>query len=135
MFTFLSSFTCLESNSLSSKATEKQHDFVNEMCVLVADIYRVILCFGFTATSTVLSFTSVSYCIASAGENGKYKYDFNLFIEYFHLNRGYFDLGPVSFFVSLISQFVSFFLARKKKIILERWILLGCKFFLMKSTN
>lgn len=73
------------------------------MCVLVADIYWVILCFGFTVTITVLSFTSVSYCTASAGENGKYKYDFNLFIKYFQLYRGYFDLGPVSSFVSLIS--------------------------------
>lgn len=103
MFTFLSSFMCLECNSLTSKATKKQHDFVNEMCVLVADIYWVILCFGFTVTITVLSFTSVSYCTASAGENGKYKYDFNLFIKYFQLYRGYFDLGPVSSFVSLIS--------------------------------
>lgn len=82
---------------------EKQHDFTNEMCVPVADIYWVILCFGFTVTITVLSLTSVSYCTASAGENGKYKYDFNLFIEYFQLNRGYFDPGPISIFVSLIN--------------------------------
>lgn len=53
MFILLSSFMCLESNS-SSKATEKQHDFVNEMCIPKASIYWVTLYLGFTVTITML---------------------------------------------------------------------------------
>lgn len=54
MFILLSSFTCLESNNISSKATEKQHDFVNEMCISKASIYWVTLYLGFTVNITEL---------------------------------------------------------------------------------
>lgn len=55
----------------------------------IASIYWVILCFYFTVANTLLSLTEFSYSTASAWDNGKYKCDFHLFIEYFQLNREY----------------------------------------------
>lgn len=94
----------------------------------MASIYWIILCLGFTVTITMLLFTVFSYYTTSAWDNGKYKYDLRLFIDYFQLNRGYFllNLSPVLF---CFLVFGVYFLAKIKQIIFERQILLGNNFF------